>query len=353
MKIIAYFLPQFYHTPENDKYWGVGFTDWNSVKSSKKYFPRHKSPLRPTTLGYYNLDNNETIEKLCKYSMESGVDGFCYWHYWFGNGFQTLEKVPEMHLENKSIEQDFFFSWANTSWTKSWVGDDSTIIFQQEYSEESAISHFNYLKSFFSDKRYLKYKGKPMFQVINPGNSSVKKHIFILEKMSIEYFGHGLHWIFPELSNIKELKGLSYSLVGFPPGEFSKNNTFFKIKRKMQKYGILKNPVVVSEGEYLNSFKKNQRKWRNSNASYIPCLLSGWDNTPRYGNKGFIIDAHISSLLKLQIDELNALYKEGKNLDFIFIKAWNEWAEGNILEDYSVNGNDQKPLTMIKKILNP
>ena len=205
MKIISYFLPQFYPTPENDQYWGKGFTDWDSAKSAKKYFSTHRVPLVPEKFGYYDLSLIKNIKLINDYSIEKGLDGFGYWHYWFGNGFQTLEKVPELHLENKSINQNYFFAWANTSWTKSWIGDDNTIIFNQQYSKRSAIDHFKYLRQFFEDDRYIKYNSKPIFQVINPNSNGTKEHILILEELSIKTFGHGLHWLFAN-NKIKGIK---------------------------------------------------------------------------------------------------------------------------------------------------
>ena len=108
MRIIAYFLPQFYSIPENDKYWGENFTDWVNAKNAKQYFPDHRSPLFPTLFGYYDLSDKETIKLLCDYSIDKGVDGFAYWHYWFGDKKQALEKVPEEHLRNTAIKQNFF-----------------------------------------------------------------------------------------------------------------------------------------------------------------------------------------------------------------------------------------------------
>ena len=107
MRIIAYFLPQFYSIPENDKYWGENFTDWVNAKNAKQYFPDHRSPLFPTLFGYYDLSDKETIKLLCDYSVDKGVDGFAYWHYWFGDKKQALEKVPEEHLRNTAIKHSF------------------------------------------------------------------------------------------------------------------------------------------------------------------------------------------------------------------------------------------------------
>ena len=108
-KILSYFLPQFHHTPENDLFWGRGFTDWDNVKSAKKYFSSHRIPFKPSKLGYYDLSKIKKLQQLSRFSIKRGIDGFGYWHYWFGDGKQTLEKVPQLHLSDSSNKQNFFF----------------------------------------------------------------------------------------------------------------------------------------------------------------------------------------------------------------------------------------------------
>ena len=118
MKKYAYFLPQFYETPENDKFWGKGFTDWVTTRNGISLFKNHKQPYEPLDLGYYNLSKFNELKKVLDFSLDIKIDGLIYWHYWFGNGFKTLEKIPEFHLSNKTIKQNFCFAWANANWTK-------------------------------------------------------------------------------------------------------------------------------------------------------------------------------------------------------------------------------------------
>jgi len=349
MKFISYFLPQFYATPENDKYWGEGFTDWVNVKKARPLFPNHEQPILPVDNEFYDLSDLKVLEKHSELSIDNGIDGFGYWHYWFDKGHKTLEKVQEMHLNNKSIKQNFFFAWANTDWSKSWVGDDKTIIFKQKYSEESAINHFAYLRPFILDARYLKIEGKPMFQVINPDSKCAKEYILILEKAAIVNLGEGFHWVFPSNKDIKGLETLSFSIAGFPPGDVTVDNLAFKIKRNLQKLKLFQGPVVLSSESYLRSFKRVQLSFCD-NESYIPCILSGWDNTPRYKNRGFLIKGRKSLLLKKQIDILKILRK--KKPEIVLVKAWNEWAEGNIIEPYSFNEEEDFPSKVFKDLKN-
>lgn len=348
MKILTYYLPQFYITPENEKYWGKGFTDWVNVRSARPLFYGHQQPIKPLNDDYYDLSSYHTLQTHSDLSIKYGIDGFGYWHYWFGNGFKTLEKVQEFHLKHRSIKQNYFFAWANSDWTKSWRGDDKTVIFKQEYSEKSAFEHFKYLKCFFEDDRYIRINKRPIFQVLNPDVDGVEKYIRILENQAKLTFGLGVHWLFPADKDISRLGNLVYSRVGFPPGDITTKILKFKIQRFLQKRKIIHKPIIISKSDYLKAFHKEIIK-TGKKSNYYPCLLAGWDNTPRYRNKGFLIDSDITTLLEEQFNVLNTTLKN-KNINLLFVKAWNEWAEGNILEPYKANHHKYNPLEIIKAI---
>lgn len=347
MKTFAYFLPQFYPTPENDKYWGKNFTDWVNVKSAKPLFKGHKQPLRPAKFGYYNLTDKNTLKAICDYSREKGIDAFCYWHYWFDKDNKTLEKVSEIHLANQDIKQNFFFSWANHNWTKSWVGDDSVLIFEQKYSKESAQAHFEYLKQFISDPRYVRIKGKPALQVYRPEKSECFEYIRILENEAIKEFGTGFYWLFPERQNTEPLKDLSFSKVGLPPANTKVWR--YMILRTLQQKGYLKKHLKFPESVFLKALRKNIRMHNIKGNNYFPCILAGWDNTPRYNKKGYLIDGNISSFMKKQIQVIQEEIGLEK-IEILFFKAWNEWAEGNILEPYSDGQKEHFPAEVIEQL---
>lgn len=335
MKFITYFLPQFYPTPENDKYWGKGFTDWDNVKKAKPLFKNHKQPILPLNNDFYDLSDIGVLERHCAMSINNGIDGFAYWHYWFDTGHKTLEKVQEMHLAKKEIKQKFFFAWANTDWTKSWVGDNSTTIFKQKYTIKSAENHFKYLKQFIEDERYILIENLPVLQVLNPDANGVVPYILELEKLAKKRYGKGFYWLFPSDKSILGLQSLNYSQVGFPPGDATAHSLSFKTKRFLQKKGIIHRPVIMNEKKYLSLFKQNLNQSYKTKKKYIPCVLSGWDNTPRYNNKGFVIQGDITTLLTSQLKVIrgNKSFKNSDN-QIVLVKAWNEWAEGNVLEPY-------------------
>ena len=263
-----------------------------------------------------------------------------YWHYWFGNDFKTLEKVPEFHLSNKEITQNYFFAWANGDWTKSWQGDNNTIIFKQTYSEQSAIKHYEYLRNFFLDERYLKQKNNFLFQVNNGVSNVVLEHLKILDKLCFNEFGVRIHFIVPaDKLNIK-MDSLIYSLSSFPPGEIYSPLISYKLQRLLQILKILRRPIIIDSNKYLKSFSK----FLKMNPRLIPCVLSGWDNTARYKNKGVVIEGNTEDLIEGQLEILK---KSQNKHEFILVKAFNEWAEGNILEPYSLNGTSYHPYKKI------
>ena len=166
MKIIAYYLPQFHEVKENSEWWGKGFTEWVNVKKAKPLYRNHKQPNLPLENNYYDLLNKESVIWQTKLANEYGIDGFCYYHYWF-KGKKILEKPAENLLKWKDILQNFCFCWANHDWKKTWNGTNQILI-KQEYGEEKEWEeHFQYLLSFFKDNRYIKIGNKPILMIFN------------------------------------------------------------------------------------------------------------------------------------------------------------------------------------------
>ena len=161
-RVIAYYLPQFHPVPENDKYWGKGFTEWTNVASAKPLFRGHYQPRIPSDLGFYDLRIPQVREEQAQLASEAGIEGFCYWHYWFGNGKMLLEKPFEEVLTTGKPDFPFCLCWANHTWsTKGWRKDaDVEVIAEQTYpGDEDYVEHFNYCLPAFKDKRYITVDG--------------------------------------------------------------------------------------------------------------------------------------------------------------------------------------------------
>ena len=174
-RVIALYLPQFHPIPENDKWWGRGFTEWTNVKNAKPLCKGHVQPRVPTDLGYYNLLDQDVREKQAKLAKDAGIEGFCYYHYWFGNGRQLLERPFNEVLASGKPDFPFCICWANHDWTnKSWkktsTQKNGEMIIQMQYSMEDHVNHFFSLLPAFKDKRYITVNGKPLFAVWAPRN---------------------------------------------------------------------------------------------------------------------------------------------------------------------------------------
>ena len=167
MKVIAFYLPQYHNIPENDEWWGDGFTEWTNVRKAQPYFEGHNQPEIPLNENYYNLLDDKVKLWQAKLAKEYGVYGFCYYHYWF-NGKMLLEQPMEQMLRNKEIEQHFCICWANEPWTKAWVNETKVLIPQKYGHEKEWKEHFDYLLPFFKDERYIKCSGRPLMVIYRP-----------------------------------------------------------------------------------------------------------------------------------------------------------------------------------------
>jgi hypothetical protein len=164
VRLIAFYLPQFHPIPENDDWWGKGFTEWRNVVQAKPLFPGHYQPHLPADLGFYDLRVPETRQAQADLAREYGIHGFCYYHYWF-KGRRLLERPFNEVLTSGQPDFPFCLCWANESWTRAWDGQSGVILMKQEYSEEDDYQHIRWLSNVFRDKRYIRYEGKPLFLV--------------------------------------------------------------------------------------------------------------------------------------------------------------------------------------------
>lgn len=350
MKLIAYFLPQFHEIEENNKWWGKGFTEWTNVKKGKPLYKGHKQPKQPLNSNYYDLTNKETVIWQTELSKRYGIDGFCYYHYWF-NGKKLLETPAENLLKWKEIRQNFCFCWANHDWRKTWNGSMELLIKQNYGNEEEWQKHFDYLLPFFKDERYLKIENKPILILYSAKNIlNIENRINFYEKKCKENGFNGI-FIVETLNNPRKNNYInnSQAVVLREPDigreknilfirilhqlkrKFSKNYLYFPMKYKFEK--IARNSI-----EYAQNFSTNKKVFLGSFVS--------WDSTCRHKRRGYIIESDKKSFenyLRAQFRLANE-----KGIEYIFINAWNEWAEGMYLEPDT--DNKYLYLETIKKI---
>jgi hypothetical protein len=198
IKYLAFYLPQYHQIPENDEWWGEGFTEWTNVRKAKPLFKDHQQPVIPGKLGYYDLLKTENIqEKQAKIAKENGIYGFIYYQYWFGDGKMLLEKPAENMLENKDIDLPFCFCWANETWRGIWHGIDDAkkVLAAQKYlGKQDYINYFNYVLPFFKDERYIKIDNKPFFVIYDPV-AVPQEFMEIFEKLAKENGFDGIYFV--------------------------------------------------------------------------------------------------------------------------------------------------------------
>lgn len=330
-RVIAFYLPQYHPIPENDKWWGKGFTEWTNVKKAKRLFKNHYQPRIPTELGYYDLRNEETREAQAKLAKDHGIEGFCYWHYWFGNGKRLLEKPFRQVLETGKPDFPFCLGWANETWQGFDFGDNGrNILLEQKYpGEEDIIAHFNEVLPAFLDSRYLKVDGKPLFYIYKPLLLPNQiRFIEIWQNLAIKNGLKGIYFVCQtlDLTKIDQFFSFGFNAVN--------TNRFSYAFNKRSLFAVLKNrffnqPTIFKYKNVIRSFEGDE----DLKESIYPTIIPNWDHTPRSGKKGSIFHNSSPAIFKDHLERTLATIKNKKPENkIIFLKSWNEWAEGNYME---------------------
>lgn len=334
-RFIAFYLPQFYPTKENDEWWGKGFTEWTNVGRAKSLFPCHDQPKVPADLGYYDLRLPEVREKQAKLANNAGIEGFCYWHYWFGNGKRLLDKVFSEVVESGNPDYPFCLCWANHSWyAKTWdkTKPDKLLMKQTYPGIEDYKAHFYALLSAFKDKRYITVDGKLLFGVFAPLDMPDFKLFKDTWNTLAKENGLNGFVFFAYLSSpqkIKKVQDMGYDTITvdhFTSAIRSVDNIFMHGIKWIATH-IFKCPMICQYKHYVKYMKTNVSDEDN----ILPCILPNYDHTPRSGRRGILLHNSNPSLWGKLTKEIIRIRKHSKN-NIIFIKAWNEWGEGNYLE---------------------
>ncbi len=365
MKLIAFYLPQFHRFPENDVWWGEGFTEWTNVKKAERLFPWHNQPRIPYKNNYYNLDKNfrETMMWQINIAKKYGLYGFCFYHYWFKNGKKLMEKPIEKFLEDKSLDIPFCLSWANEPWTRAWDGSTKEIIMPQEYGNEIEWKqHFEYLMAFFKDKRYIKVNNKPMILIYRLELiPRLDEMLSLWIRLATEAGFPGLYIVSQgSVYGITQNKSLyidDYILYepGYTHVEFSRKGRNLKkqiltspciwltvsiqtvkryISTKLKIKSVTMNTTILNYDIFWKHILN--RKYNNH---MIPGAFVDWDNSPRRGKNGArIFKGATPKKFEKYMRKLIKKTKKETDKDMIFIDAWNEWAEGTYLEPDIKNG---------------
>ena len=348
IKPIAIYLPQFHPIPENDKWWGKGFTEWTNVTKAKPRFDGHYQPHLPADLGFYDLRLEEARLAQEELAKTYGIHGFCYYHYWF-TGKTILNEPLDRKIKNPKEDLPFMMCWANENWTRTWDGAEHQVLLKQEYSFEDDLAHIQYLIPYFQDERYIKVKGKPMFIVYRPKLfPDIEKTISLWRKAVQEAGFPDLYIGFAqnvEHSFTPEEKGFDFGFQ-FQPNFGSQPKgipyKITKIDRLKHKFKVLlgyrikkilgiKLEVFDCYHDY-NNYKEVQIKLGFKENVY-PGITPMWDNSARRKESPFILHDSTPAKYKSWLSHIKENYPWNTMPEtFLFINAWNEWAEGNHLE---------------------
>lgn len=373
MKIIPVYLPQFHTIPENDKWWGKGFTEWTNVKGAEPLFEGHNQPRVPLNNNYYDLSNIETLKWQCKLAKSYGIYGFCMYHYWF-NGHLLLEKPMEMLLAHPEIDINYCISWANHNWTDGWKASNrpvKTLIAHDFNDEQDWVNHFNYMLPFFKDSRYMREDNKPIMVIYIPNLiHKLGKMLDLWTKMAQESGFEGLTYIYQSalshFDNAWDKSRFAYGIemnpgyanVYFQKGQRSRIlSKLMKYSHMVKRFLHIKHTLLPSpkaktahQVSYTEMWEKVLQLRGEGEVPMIPCAFVDWDNTPRHKNRGSAYIGVTIERFRHYFTRLVRNVRKYYKTDMIFVFAWNEWAEGGYLEPDTKNGYGY--LEVIKEVLN-
>jgi hypothetical protein len=336
-RVIAFYLPQFYPTPENDEWWEPGFTEWTNVVRAKPLFRGHYQPRIPRDLGFYDLRVPETREKQAQLASEAGIGGFCYWHYWFA-GRRLLNRVFDDVVESGKPNYPFCLCWANHSWkVKTWDSrrPDKMLIEQTYPGIADHKTHFYAMLSAFRDKRYMKVNGKLIFGIFEPTN--FKDFQLFAETWNQLAKKNGLDGFFffglaQGTGYYQRIDSSLYDAIVFDKSvDLFKdyNSTWIKKIYKGLMIKLLHKPLILDYNQYVNQSIETYK----NNDSLIPCIDPDFDHTPRSSYNWMIFGNSTPDKWEhLCKSSLEIVASRERNNQLLFIKSWNEWGEGNYLE---------------------
>lgn len=325
IKLIAYYLPQYYEIEFNNKYWGKGHTEWTDTAKAKSLFKTHYQPHVPADLGFYNLLMPEVREAQAKMAKQYGLDGFCYWHYWFGKGETIMEKPFQAVLDSGKPDFPFCLAWANHSWHNPKTKE--IILEQKYYGREDHKAHFYSLLKAFLDDRYIKIKGKPIFVLFEAESiPNINDFINLWNQLAIDNGLKGIYFIGTSQNKNQHSKNQSINVDAI--------NTI-RLKDFLDYEHPIKEYLKYKFSQYHDYSYKKAMKYFISDIDKeeqnIPTIITGWDHTPRSGNKALILTDYTPDNFEQHIRTTFEIISKKKN-KLCFIKSWNEWGEGNYLE---------------------
>ena len=348
MKVIAFYLPQYHPTDHNNEWWGNGFTEWTNVAKAEKYFRGHYQPKVPADLGFYDLRLPEVREQQVKLAKEAGVNGFCYYHYWFGNGQRELERPFDEVLKSGKPDFPFCLCWANETWARKFWNKDGAVVGRNILAEQTYLgdddykTHFENVLPAFKDSRYMRINGRPIFMIYKPLDfKEVDRFIGLWNSWAVDNGLPGIFFIGYSLNIGKEyekIKNLGFdSVCSCRLGD---------IASPAQTMNGLKRKLCAMYLKFWRSFFRSPRRYdyrkvlprmigpeESQKEDVYPTLIPNWDHTPRSGRNGYLLtNATPEWFQKHCEDVFSKISSKKEENQIVFLKSWNEWGEGNYME---------------------
>ena len=347
--ILAFYLPQYFPFKENDEWWGKGFTEWTSVGRAKPLFKGHYQPKVPADLSYYDLRVPETREAQAALAREYGIDGFCYWHYWFGNGKRLMCRVEDEVTASGKPDFPYCYCWANHTWfAKNWNVKDAKkghrIVIEQQYpGKEDYIAHFNLCLSAFKDHRYIKEGNKPVFAIYDAASiPDLDVFIKTWNELARANGFDGIYFISYNMNvgKYEKVKDAPFDAFVVDPMNKAEKpvGSLGKLWRRVLSHFDMEALMTLRLIKY-SDYAKAVVKYFEDNPQAGICVLPNYDHSPRSGKNAIILtDSTPDAFGRLLLSIKSLLDKRESNNKYLFIKAWNEWGEGNYLEPDLIYG---------------
>lgn len=354
IKIIAFYLPQYHPVKENNEWWGEGFTEWTNVAQAKPRFKGHHQPQIPADLGFYDLRLAETRAAQAKLAGQYGIHGFCYYHYWF-NGHMLLDRPFSEVLSSGEPDFPFCLCWANENWTRAWDGLDRQILIKQDYNDKDASEHIEWFIRAFRDERYIKVNGCPLLLIYRLDHIPNLEEMILSWREAVRAAGFPDLYLcavkngFVEMADEQILSSGFDAIVDFQPNrrDFPAPDgvkpLIYRLARALLPDSIYQKIKLSVSANNIVSYSRMVERilnkvWPTGYRKY-PCVFPSWDNSARRKSATIIQNddpAVYGKWLKKAVEDVQA-YPDAER--FVFINAWNEWAEGCHLEPDRKHGH--------------
>jgi lipopolysaccharide biosynthesis protein len=339
-RLIAFHLPQFHPIPENDRWWGTGFTEWTNVVKARPRFPGHYQPHLPADLGFYDLRLSDTRLAQAELARKYGIHGFCYYHYWF-HGRRLLERPVEEIIRSGQPDFPFCLCWANESWSRAWTGEEREVLQLQEYSAEDDRAHIRDLARAFGDSRYIRIEGRPLFLVYRASRLPEPRRTTDVWRAECDRLGIGPVFLARVESFVEESQRLPKEMgfdaaVEFMP-DWGRSRTRLtdprRISRWLSRLSLQQSGYNENLVHHYDALVEEALGRQTPAYELFRCASPSWDNSARRQSKATIF--HESSPKRYEHwlrALLTSALERPPGRRIVFVNAWNEWAEGNHLE---------------------